>query len=348
MKNNLEFNNLFSGIKQLIDETRSAVAQTVNSGLTMMYWNIGKKINGDILKNKRAEYGEGIVATLSRQLTNEYGSGFSGKSLSRMVQFYELFPDYKIVATLWRQLTWSHFKMILPMKDDLQREFYTQMCRIETWSVRTLRNKIDSMLFERTAISKKPEELAKLEMKGLKDKDKMTPDLVFRSPYILDFLNLKDTYQEKDLESAIISEIQRFVLELGKGFSFVERQKRMIIGNDDFYLDLLFYHRKLKRLVAVELKIGKFKAAYKGQMELYLKWLEKYEMEDGENKPIGLILCAEKNQEQVELLELDKSNIKVSEYITEILPKEVLKDKLHQFYNQSELMIEERKASYGE
>ena len=175
----------------------------------------------------------------------------------------------------------------------------------------------------------------------------MTPDLVFRSPYILDFLNLKDTYQEKDLETAIISEIQWFILELGKGFTFVERQKRMIIGNDDFYLDLLFYHRKLKRLVAVELKIGRFKAAYKGQMELYLKWLEKYEMEDGENKPIGLILCAEKNQEQVELLELDKSNIKVSEYITEILPKEVLKNKLHQFYNQSELMIEERKASYG-
>ena len=339
--------NLYREIKGLIDETRSAVAQTVNSGLTMLYWNIGKRINDDILKNERAEYGKRIVVSLSQQLEIEYGKGWSEKQLRHCLHFVETFPDLQIVSTLWRQLSWSHFKLLIYKKDDLHREFYTQMCRIENWNVRTLQKKIDSMLFERTAISKKPKELAKLELKNLKDKDKMSPDLVFRSPYILDFLNLKDTYQEKDLERAILSEMEHFILELGKGFTFVERQKRMTIGNDDYYLDLLFYHRKLKRLVAIELKLGKFKAAYKGQMELYLKWLEKYEMEDDEKAPIGLILCAEKNQEQVELLELDKSNIKVSEYFTEILSKDLLQKKLRQFYIQSELMVEESKASYG-
>ena len=334
---------LYRDIKELIDQTRSAVAQTVNTGMTMLYWNIGERINGDILKNERADYGKKIIVNLSVQLTDEYGSGWSEKHLRHCLHFVETFPDIKIVSTLWRQLSWSNFKILIYRKDDLQRDFYSQMCRIENWDVRTLRKKIDSMLFERTAISRKPEELAKLELKELKEKDKMSPDLVFRSPYFLDFLNLKDTYQEKDLESAILSEIQRFILELGKGFTFVERQKRMIIDNEDHYLDLLFYHRKLKRLIAIELKLGKFKAAFKGQMELYLKWLEKYEVEEGEEKPVGLILCAEKDQEKIELLELDKSNIKVAEYITKILPKEMLMKKLHQFYKQSERMIEERK-----
>ncbi len=198
------------------------------------------------------------------------------------------------------------------------------------------------MLFERTAISKKPEDLAKLELQQLKDEDKLSPDLVFRDPYILDFLNLKDIYQEKDLEKAILKELEQFILELGKGFTFVERQKRMIIDNEDFYLDLLFFHRKLKRLVAIELKLGQFKAAYKGQVELYLRWLEKNDMEEGEEKPIGLILCAEGNNEQIELLQLDKANIKVAEYITKYLPKNLLKQKLHQFLDSSQKQIENR------
>ena len=232
------------------------------------------------------------------------------------------------------------------MKDELQRVFYAQMCRIEKWSVRTLRKKIDSMLFERTAISKKPEELAKLELRELQDNDNLSPDLVFRNPYVLDFLNLKDTFQEKDLEKAILNEIEKFILELGKGFTFVERQKRMIIDGEDFYLDLLFYHRKLKRLIALDLKIGKFKAEYKGKMELYLHWLEKNETESDEERPIGLILCAQGNSGQVELLQLDKTNIRVAEYITEYLPKKLLQEKLHLFYKRSKRMIENR-ASTG-
>ncbi|NOX46301.1 MAG: DUF1016 domain-containing protein [Chlorobi bacterium] len=328
---NLEINSkqLFSEIKKLIEESRSVVAQTINSTLTATYWNIGKKINDEILQNERAEYGKQIVASLSRQLSMEFGKGWSEKQLRHCLYFVETFPEFEIVSTLWRQLSWSHFKEIIYLKTELEREFYSQMCRIENWSVRTLRKKIDSMLFERTAISKKPEELIKLELKQLKEKNKLTPDLVFRDPYVLDFLNLKDTYLEKDLESAIIHELEKFILELGVGFTFVARQKRMIIDEKDFYLDLLFYHRKLKRLVAIDLKIGEFKAEYKGKMELYLRWLEKFDTEPDEKQPVGIILCTEGNREQIELLQLDKTNIKVAEFITKVLPRKLLAEKLH-------------------
>lgn len=334
--------DLFFEIKKLIEESRKSVASTVNAELTSMYWRIGKKINEDILKNKRAEYGKQVVASLSHRLTEEYGKGFSVKYLRKMMRFAEVFPDFTIVASLMRQLSWTHFTQIIYLDSSLKRDFYAQMCRIEKWSVRTLRRKIDSMLFERTAISKKPEELAKLELSQLKEEDQLSPDLVFKDHYVLDFLNLKDTYLESDLESAIIRELENFILELGIGFTFVARQKRMIIDGKDFYLDLLFYHRKLKRLVALDLKIGKFKAEYKGQMELYLRWLEKYETEPDEEQPIGLLLCSEGNHEQIELLQLDKANFKVAEYITKYLPKKLLAKKLRQFSETAKNMIYNR------
>jgi predicted nuclease of restriction endonuclease-like (RecB) superfamily len=331
---------LFTDISQLIDDARLMVSKVVASGVTALYWNIGTRINKEILNNQRAEYGHQIVATLARQLVQEYGNNFEEKNLRRIIQFAQLFPDAGIVATLWRQLSWSHFKLLLPLKDELQRDFYAQMCNIESWSVETLRSKINSMLFERTALSKKPDELIKQELELLRKENKLTPDLVFRDPYILDFLGLKDTYSEKDLEKAILFELEKFILELGVGFTFISRQKRMIIDGEDYHLDLLFYHRKLKRLVAIDLKIGKFEAGYKGQMEAYLRWLEKYETEEGEEKPIGLILCAEGNNELVELLQLDKANIKVAKYITEYLPNHLLKQKLHQFMLASKKQIE--------
>lgn len=246
-----------------------------------------------------------------------------------MMQFANVFNDEQIVVSLIRQLSWSHFVALIPLKKPLQREFYAQMCRIEGWNVKTLRAKIDSMLFERTAISKKPEELIKQELKELAENDTLSPDLVFKDPYFLDFAGLKDTYSEKSLEDAILKELEHFILELGTGFAFIGRQKRMIIDGEDFHLDLLFYQRKLKRLVAIELKLGKFKAEYKGQMELYLRWLEKYEMQTGEEKPLGLILCAEGNHEQIELLQLQKYGIRAAEYLTELPDKQLLKQKLH-------------------
>jgi predicted nuclease of restriction endonuclease-like (RecB) superfamily len=215
------------------------------------------------------------------------------------------------------------------MDDPLKRDFYAEMCRVERWSCRTLEKKISSMLFERTALSKKPEKLAAMELKELRDEDKLTPDLVFRDPYLLDFLHLKDTYSEKDLESAILREMETFILELGVGFAFVERQKRMQMDHKDYYLDLLFYHRHLRRLVAIELKLEEFKPGDKGQMELYLNWLNRYERKDGEEKPIGLILYAGKLHETIELLDMEQSGIQVSSYWTQVLPKKELERKLH-------------------
>src|SRR5699024_87906 len=223
-----------------------------------------------------------------------------------------------------------------------QRDYYAQMAGTERWSVRTLRERIDSMLYERTVLSQRPEETIAREPKTLRDAQRMSPDHVMRDPYILNFPGLQDTWQESDLETAIIREMEAFLLELGAGFSFVARQKRIQIDDEDFHLDLLFYNRKLRRLVAVELKVGEFKAAYKGQMELYLRWLDKYEREPEEASPLGIILCTGKKREQVELLELDKSGIHVAEYLTTLPPRAVLVKRLQQATQRARLQMEQR------
>jgi len=258
-------NDLISDIRSLIETTRHNVAVTVNAGLTILYWQIGSRIRQDILKEKRAEYGREIVVTLSRQLAVEYGRGFSRRNVFNMIRFAEVFSDERIVHALSAQLTWTHFREIIYLGNNLQRDFYAEMCRIERWSTRTLKSKIQGMLYEHTGISKKPEELIEKDLVALREEDRLTPDLVFRDPYFLDFLGLKDTFSEKDLETAILREMEGFILELGAGFSFIARQKRITVDDEDYYLDLLFFHRKLKRLIVIELKLGKFMAAYKGQ-----------------------------------------------------------------------------------
>ena len=338
---------LLRDIQKMIKEARAAVATTVNTGLTMLYWRIGGRVGQEILKGTRAEYGEEIVSTVSRQLEMEYGNGFSTKNIRHMIRFADAFPDIQIVSTLSRQLSWSHFKEIIYLKQPLQKEFYAEMCRVECWSVRTLRQKIGSMLYERTALSRKPDELVELELRALREKDQMSPDLVFRDPYFLDFLGLKGAFQEKDLEAAILRELEAFILELGAGFTFVARQKRITVDHDDFYLDLLFFHRDLRRLVAVELKLDKFRPDHKGQMELYLRWLDKHERKHGEDTPLGIILCAGKHAEQIELLELGRSGIHVAEYLTVLPPKDVLKRKLHEAIERSRLALENRGEETG-
>lgn len=320
---------LLGDIQALIESVRVRVAQTANAGLVTLYWSIGNRIRKDVLKNKRAFYGAVVLPTLSAKLVPEYGEGFSEKSLRHMVRFSQAFPAEAIVSTLSRQLGWSHFKEIIYMNDPLKRDFYAEMCRVERWSVRTLRAKIGGMLYERTALSKKPAALARMEIAKLREEDKLTLDLVFKDPYFLDFLGLKDVYSEKDLESAILRELERFLIELGGDFAFVARQKRITIDREDYYIDLLFYHRGMRRLVLVELKLDKFRAADKGQVELYLRWLDKHERRSGEESPLGLILCAEKTAEHVELLELEKSGIKVAEYMTDLPPRRILERKLH-------------------
>lgn len=329
-------------IRALIEEARRQTAVAVNMALTLLYWRIGKRLHQEVLGSERAAYGEQIVATLSRQLLTEFGRGFADKNLRRMMQFAEAFPDEVIVATLSRQLSWSHFKELLPLNKPFQREFYAEMARIEGWSVRTLRERIDSMLYERTALSKQPDALIRQELAALRSKGDLTPALLLKDPYVLDFLELNDRFLERDLEDAILRELETFLLELGAGFSFVARQKRIQLDGDDFYIDLLFYNRKLKRLVVVELKQGSFKPEYKGQMELYLRWLAQHEREPEENLPLGIILCAGKNTEQIELLELGTAGIHVAEYLTILPPPEVLREKLRKAIESARARIEAR------
>jgi len=321
---------LLKDLRELINTARQDVARQVNSSLVLLYWRVGKRIRQDILREKRAEYGEEIVSAVSRELTAEFGQGFSTRNMWHMIRFVEAFPDERIVNALSTQLGWTHFRHIIALDDPLKRDFYGEMCRIERWSTRTLEKKIAGMLFERTALSKKPEKLIRQELDTLRTEDKLTPDLVFRDPYFLDFLGLKDRYFERDIEDAIMREMENFILELGVGFTFIARQKRIQVDNDDYYLDLLFYHRGLKRLVAIDLKLGDFRPADKGQMELYLRWLAKYEQKPGEEAPIGLILCAGKKRETIELLELEKSGIRVASYWIKVLPRKLLQKKLHE------------------
>jgi len=309
---------LFKELSQLIEQSQLQVIAQVNSALTMLFWHIGYRINQNILQNKRAGYGKQIVVTLSRQLTDKYGRNFEEKNLRRMLQFAEQFSSEEIVVTLSRQLSWSHFLVLIPLKDPQSKLFYANAASVQGLGVRDLRKKIANKEFERTAIAN---------LQNTSGHPAIYNN--FKDPYFLDFLGLQNTYLEKDLEQSILRELEAFILELGKGFAFIERQKRMIIDGEDFHLDLLFFHRNLKRLVAVELKLGKFEAKHKGQMELYLKWLDKYEKKEGELQPVGLILCAESSREQIELLEMHKDGIMVAEYWTELPPKKQLEKKIH-------------------
>ncbi len=331
-------------IRRLIDNARQRAAVAVNQELSWLYWQIGKRLQVEVLGGQRAEYGKQVIDTLARQLTLAYGSGWSAQQLRHCLRAAETFPDEAIFSPLRRDLSWTHLKALIYVDEPLKRDFYVEMVRLEGWSSRQLQERMQSMLFERTAISRKPEETIQRELTALREQGTLSPDLAFRDPYVLDFLGLADSFAEKDLEAGIVAELQRFITEMGSDFAFMARQKRITIDQRDYYIDLLFYHRRLRCLVAIDLKIGEFEAAYKGQMELYLRYLEKYEQVPGENTPIGLILCAGKNDEHVELLQLDQSNIRVADYLTLLPPKEVLQEKLHR----SIALARERLAGKGD
>lgn len=328
MSESLAFDDLIKEVRQLIDAAKQRVAVTVNAELTLLYWQVGTCIRIEVLKGKRAEYGKQVIQTLSQQLTQAYGRGWGKRHVRNCLLFAEQFPDQAIVHTLCAQLSWSHLRLLGTIEDPLKRDFYIEIAQLEKWSFRQLKDRLDSMLYERTALSRKPEDTIRQDLAQLRDDQKISPNLLLRDPYVLDFLSLSDRYTESDLEDAILRDIEKFLLEMGAGFTFVSRQKRLQIDDDDFYIDLLLYNRKLKRLVAIDLKLGNFRPEYKGQMELYLRWLQKNDKEPDELPPIGIILCAGKKQEQIELLELDRSGIHVAEYLTVLPPKEVLQTKL--------------------
>ncbi|WP_278183382.1 PDDEXK nuclease domain-containing protein [Vibrio misgurnus] len=315
-------------VAALIRTAKQRAAAAINNEITLLYWQVGNRIRQEVLGGGRADYGKQVIATLATELTAQYGKGWSKRNLAQMVKFAEVFTDAHIVQTLSAQLSWSHFVILCAIDDPLKRDFYTSMAMQERWSTRTLDERIGALLFERTAISKKPDETIVAELTELRVSGQYNKNLLLKDPYILDFLELNDRYLEKDLEDAILRDIEQFLLELGAGFTFVARQKRIQIDNDDFYIDLLFYNRKLKRLVAIDLKLEKFKHSHKSQMELYLSWLKKYETEEGENPPLGIILCSSKKQEQIELLEMEGSDIHVAEYLTRLIDVELLEQKL--------------------
>ncbi|MBB6582912.1 DUF1016 family protein [Ralstonia solanacearum] len=330
---------LVADIRQLIDSARQRVALAVNAELTLLYWQVGRRVQVEVLQGERAAYGQETVKALAARLTADYGKGWSEKQLRHCLRLAETFPDEAMLSALRRELSWTHIKALIYIDDALKRDFYIELCRLERWSSRQLQERMNSMLYERSALSKKPEEAIRHDLAVLRQTQQVSPELLLKDPYVLDFLGLNDRYLEKDLEDAILRDMEQFLLELGAGFSFVARQKRIQIDQDDFYIDLLFYNRKLRRLVAIELKLGEFKAEYKGQMELYLRWLAKHEQEPQEDPPIGIILCAGKKQEQIELLELDKSGIHVAEYLTVLPPREALQARLHQAIENARLRV---------
>lgn len=325
-------NILFQDLAQIIEQGKQQVVAQINNTLTLVYWQVGNRINNEVLNKQRAAYGKEVVAQLSVQLEEQYGRQFNLKNIRRMMRFSKAFTNFEIVPPLAAQLSWSHFLELIPLKSEEARLFYAKKAGEEAWSKRELRKQIERKAFER-------KEIAKMQLTD----NTVEVQNSFKDPYFLDFLGLKDGYLENDIESAIVKDLESFILELGVGFSFVERQKRIILDGKDFYLDLLFYHRKLKRLVAIELKLGEFKPSYKGQIELYLKWLDRYDKQEGENSPIGLILCAGKSNEQIELLEMGKEGIIVAEYWTELPSKTKLEAKLHQALIEATARIEQKK-----
>jgi predicted nuclease of restriction endonuclease-like (RecB) superfamily len=324
-------NNLYNDISALIEQNRRSVYGHVRRATVSMFWDIGCRITNDILENKRADYGKQIVSMLSTQLVEKYGSSFAVRNLRRMVQFYEQFPDFEIVSMTSTQLSWSHFIEILPLKSMDAKLYYLNESARSVASVEKMRD----------MIKRKDVERRKIADTQISDGSKI-PYGAFKDPYLFDALGIKDEYLEDDLEEAILRELEKFILEFGKGFAFVERQKRMIIDGKDFKLDLLFYNRYLKRLVAIDLKQVQFDAAFNGEMKLYLKWLNRYERQEDENEPIGLILCASGNhREQIELLEMDKDGIMVAEYWTTLPPKEEFELKIQSILTETrERMIQ--------
>jgi len=309
---------LFVEISALIEQSRRTIFTQASGVTVLLFWNIGGRINGEILENKRADYGKRIVSRLATQLAEKYGRGFELRNLRRMMQFAEQFPDIEIVSPAATQLSWAHIVEILPLRKQEAKIFYLNEAARGLLGRDGLREMISRKAYERSEIADAQISHASTIPRG-----------AFKDPYLFDVLGMKDDYLEADLEEAILRELEKFILEFGKGFAFVERQKRMIIDGRDRYLDLLFFNRDLKRLIAVELKIGRFRAEHKGQMQLYLGWLDKYERRDGEDAPVGLILCSESGREEIELLKLDRDGILVAEYWTALPPKAEFEQKIH-------------------
>ncbi len=334
---------IVQGIAEIVSEARKQTVVQVNSTLNMMYWRVGKYLIDELHYETYGQYGKSILQSIASQLTEMFGRGFTRTALVRMMNVAQVFTYDEMCATVSHTLTWSHLIELSTIDNQAKRLFYQKMCIEQRWSTRQLNRQQDAMLYERTLIAAKPEDEQIALIDNL-EPGELTPEMVLKSSYVVDFLGLHGYYSEKDLEDAILQQLEHFILELGQGFAFLERQKRISVDAVDYYIDLLFYHRELNRLVAIDLKLGKFKPEYKGQMELYLKYLDRYERKPHEESPIGLLLCSEGNTEQVELMMLDEDNIKVAQYLTELPDKQWFIDKL----NRSIRIAQENRLRDGE
>jgi len=321
---------LLGNVRDLIEAARLRVAANVNSELTLLYWHIGQHIHGHESEVRQAGCSDEVLPVLAGHLVQDYGSSFSEKNLWRMTQFSTAFPDQPLVISPTRKLSWAHFIVLIAIKDPVQREYYASMASLERWSARTLRSRIDSQLYERLALPCDAEALIAQEPVTPRSTERMSPALFMRDPYIFDFLGLHDAWQEGDLQAAIIREMESFLLRSGTGFTLVARQMHMHVDEQDFHLDLLFYNRKLRRLVAVELKVGEFTAEDKEQMEQYLRWLDRHEHEQGENTPMGMVLCTGNSSEQIELLELGLRGVQMAESLPGLPERQTLAQRLRQ------------------
>ena len=320
---------LLATMRALIAAARQHVAQTVNATLVLLYWEVGDRLRREVLQDGRAEYGRQAVARLAEELTREFGSGYSRANLFHMARFAEAFPDRPLVMALAERLSWRHLRALVYVADPLARQFYAEMARAQRWPVRELTRRIQGMLHERVGLSKRPEAVVEHQLSELRETGAMTPDVVFTDPVNLGALGLRDLVAERDLEAAILAELEVFLRELGTGFAFVKRQYTFVLDGDTFAIDLLCYNRRLKCLVAIDLELGAFDARDLGQMELYLWWLDRHERLEGEARPLGLILCADKSEERVELLELEGRGVQVARYLLELPPREELRRQLH-------------------
>ncbi|MBU2599656.1 DUF1016 family protein [bacterium] len=302
------YQDLFQRVSNLLETARRKTVRQINTVITQTYWEIGKLIVEEEQKGReRAEYGEYLISRLSKDLTKKFGRGFTMANLKNIRQFYLAYPklyalhlesaDEKSYAVR-SQLSWTHFRILMRVKDELARKFYEIETVKNNWSSRELDRQTNSLLFERVALSKDKKGVLELAQKGqIIEK----PEDAIKDPYVLEFLGLpeKHQYSESQLEQALIDHLQEFILELGKGFTFVARQKRITIDNEHYYIDLIFYHRILRCLVVIDLKVGKLDHRDVGQMNFYLNYIKDNEMLNDENPPVGIILCTETNRSKV-------------------------------------------------
>jgi predicted nuclease of restriction endonuclease-like (RecB) superfamily len=320
---------LLASVRALIAAARHHVAQSVNATLVLLYWEVGDRLRREVLQEGRAAYGRQAVERLADELTREFGSGYTRANLFHMARFADAFPDRALVTAIAERLSWTHLRTLIYVADPLARQFYAEMARAQRWPVRELQRQIQGMLYERVGLSKRPEAVVEHQLAELHETGAMTPDVVFTDPVNLGALGLRDLAAERDLEAAILAELEAFLRELGAGFAFVRRQYTFVLDGDTFAIDLLCYNRRLRCLVAIDLKLGAFDARDLGQMELYLRWLDKHERLEGEGRPLGLILCADKSEERVELLELEGRGVQVARYLLELPPRDELRRQLH-------------------